>query len=293
MDFRTTPLVELVGDVAARRVSAGARRARTRPYRRAEPPVNAFVAVDADGALSAADEVDRRVAAGEDVGRLAGIPIGVKDLEDAVGFVTTNGSATPRTMRLRRATRCSCHASGRRVRSSSARPTRPNSASSLRPTTPPSASPATRGISNARPVGRRAGRRLRSPQAWCRSQPGPMAVGRSVSRRRRPQCRGSSRRSESPHCRPGSAGMAPPLHPWSHGPPHSRRHVRARRGGRPRSARPARAPPRRRPLAPCRDESITAAASRGRRHLATRASTARSEPCAKRRYASSKPRVRR
>ena len=53
------------------------------------------MAVDADGALAAADDVDRRVAAGEeDVGPLAGIPIGVKDLEDAIGFVTTNGSAT-------------------------------------------------------------------------------------------------------------------------------------------------------------------------------------------------------
>jgi aspartyl-tRNA(Asn)/glutamyl-tRNA(Gln) amidotransferase subunit A len=34
------------------------------------------------------------VASGDDPGPLAGIPIGVKDLEDAAGFVTTSGSAT-------------------------------------------------------------------------------------------------------------------------------------------------------------------------------------------------------
>jgi aspartyl-tRNA(Asn)/glutamyl-tRNA(Gln) amidotransferase subunit A len=58
------------------------------------PQVNAFVAIDADAALAAADDVDRRVGAGEDVGPLTWIPIGVKDLEDAVGFTTSSGSAT-------------------------------------------------------------------------------------------------------------------------------------------------------------------------------------------------------
>ena len=57
------------------------------------PQVNAFVAVDADGALEAAARIDDAVAAGEDPGPLAGIPIGVKDLEDAAGFVTSQGSA--------------------------------------------------------------------------------------------------------------------------------------------------------------------------------------------------------
>lgn len=55
--------------------------------------IHAFTVVDADAALTAADDIDRRVAAGEDVGPLAGVPIGVKDLEDAIGFTTTNGSA--------------------------------------------------------------------------------------------------------------------------------------------------------------------------------------------------------
>jgi len=55
--------------------------------------VRAFVAVDAERALAEADAVDRRIAAGDDVGPLAGVPIGVKDLEDAIGYVTTRGSA--------------------------------------------------------------------------------------------------------------------------------------------------------------------------------------------------------
>jgi aspartyl-tRNA(Asn)/glutamyl-tRNA(Gln) amidotransferase subunit A len=58
--------------------------------------VHAFVAVDAERALAEADAVDRRIAAGEDVGPLAGVPIGVKDLEHAVGYVTTYGSALHR-----------------------------------------------------------------------------------------------------------------------------------------------------------------------------------------------------
>ncbi len=55
--------------------------------------VNAFVAVDERGAREAAEVVDATVAAGGDPGPLAGIPLGVKDLEDAAGFVTTHGSA--------------------------------------------------------------------------------------------------------------------------------------------------------------------------------------------------------
>jgi len=55
--------------------------------------VNAFVAVDPEAALSVARDIDQRIADGEQVGDLAGIPLAVKDLEDAAGFVTTHGSA--------------------------------------------------------------------------------------------------------------------------------------------------------------------------------------------------------
>jgi aspartyl-tRNA(Asn)/glutamyl-tRNA(Gln) amidotransferase subunit A len=54
--------------------------------------LNAFVYLDFDGAREQAADIDRRLAAGEPVGPLAGIPIGVKDLEDAVGMPTTHGS---------------------------------------------------------------------------------------------------------------------------------------------------------------------------------------------------------
>jgi aspartyl-tRNA(Asn)/glutamyl-tRNA(Gln) amidotransferase subunit A len=55
--------------------------------------VNAFVLVDAAGARRAAIDIDERVAAGEDPGPLAGVPIGVKDMRDeCVGLPTRNGS---------------------------------------------------------------------------------------------------------------------------------------------------------------------------------------------------------
>jgi aspartyl-tRNA(Asn)/glutamyl-tRNA(Gln) amidotransferase subunit A len=54
--------------------------------------VNAFVAIDHERTYEQAAAVDALVAAGADPGPLAGVPIGVKDLEDAAGFPTTHGS---------------------------------------------------------------------------------------------------------------------------------------------------------------------------------------------------------
>ena len=59
---------------------------------RHNPRLNAFVAVDGERARAAAATVDRKVADGVDPGPLAGIPLAVKDLEDAAGFVTSHGS---------------------------------------------------------------------------------------------------------------------------------------------------------------------------------------------------------
>ena len=56
--------------------------------------LNAFVFVDAEGALASAKEVDRLIRDGrvDELGVLAGVPFGVKDLEDCAGMPTTRGS---------------------------------------------------------------------------------------------------------------------------------------------------------------------------------------------------------
>jgi len=54
--------------------------------------LNAFVHVDADLALAEARVVDAAVRDGEPLGPLAGVPFGVKDLEDCAGMPTTKGS---------------------------------------------------------------------------------------------------------------------------------------------------------------------------------------------------------
>ena len=56
------------------------------------PRLNVFLAVDADAALVQARAVDARRAAGEELGPLAGVPIGVKDNFCTTDFPTTCGS---------------------------------------------------------------------------------------------------------------------------------------------------------------------------------------------------------
>jgi Asp-tRNA(Asn)/Glu-tRNA(Gln) amidotransferase A subunit family amidase len=93
MDFRQTDIETLAAQVRSGEVSA--RELAQHALDRIEATngaVNAFVAVDGPSALAQADAIDARVAAGEPLGPLAGVPIGVKDTEDAVGFRTTEGS---------------------------------------------------------------------------------------------------------------------------------------------------------------------------------------------------------
>jgi aspartyl-tRNA(Asn)/glutamyl-tRNA(Gln) amidotransferase subunit A len=93
MDFRETTVAELAAQVTDRRLSA--REVTSAALDRIDAldgELGAFVAVDADSALAEAAAVDERIAAGHDVGPLAGVPLAVKDLEDAVGYVTSRGS---------------------------------------------------------------------------------------------------------------------------------------------------------------------------------------------------------
>jgi amidase len=60
---------------------------------RVNPTVNAIVnKLDDEACLTLADKADRALANGATVGPLHGLPIAFKDLEDAVGFPTTQGS---------------------------------------------------------------------------------------------------------------------------------------------------------------------------------------------------------
>jgi aspartyl-tRNA(Asn)/glutamyl-tRNA(Gln) amidotransferase subunit A len=83
-------------------VRAGRLRARTvieatlDRIERINPALNAFVFVDPDRARAAAGAVDATVAAGRDPGRLAGVPLGIKELESVEGWPDTRASTALR-----------------------------------------------------------------------------------------------------------------------------------------------------------------------------------------------------
>ena len=92
-DFRTVTVKALASMVRDRTLTAVAVTEHALGRIEALNPIlNAFVAIDATAARSQAAAIDERLDAGEEVGPLAGIPIGVKDLADAAGFVTTRGA---------------------------------------------------------------------------------------------------------------------------------------------------------------------------------------------------------
>lgn len=93
MDFRREHVEILADRVSRRELSARElTRAALDRIEATNGEVNAFVAVDGEAAMEEAAAIDERIAQGDDVGALAGIPIGVKDTEDAVGYRTTQGS---------------------------------------------------------------------------------------------------------------------------------------------------------------------------------------------------------
>ncbi len=94
MDFRSTTVADLAAQITDRRLSAReVTAAALDRIDRLDDELGAFVAVDGDSAMAEAASLDERIANGEDVGPLAGVPLAVKDLEDAIGFPTTRGSA--------------------------------------------------------------------------------------------------------------------------------------------------------------------------------------------------------
>jgi Asp-tRNA(Asn)/Glu-tRNA(Gln) amidotransferase A subunit family amidase len=56
------------------------------------PVLNAFIALRPEEALAEARAMADRIARGEDPGPLAGLPLGVKELEDVEGFPSTHAS---------------------------------------------------------------------------------------------------------------------------------------------------------------------------------------------------------
>ena len=79
--------------VAAREVSAAEVVAAHLAAIERRGDLNAFTLVDADGARAAAAALDRRLAAGQPPGLLAGVPVALKDLIDQQGLPTTCGSS--------------------------------------------------------------------------------------------------------------------------------------------------------------------------------------------------------
>ena len=84
---------DLAGAVASRKVSAvEVTNAHLERIAAVDEQVHAFLHVDANGAVAAARSVDERLAAGEELSPLAGVPLALKDVFTTVDMPTTCGS---------------------------------------------------------------------------------------------------------------------------------------------------------------------------------------------------------
>ena len=92
MDFRQTNIVELATKIRAGVMSAvEVTSAALENIEKVDVQLNSFCSVNPERALAEALAVDAALARGQNL-PLAGVPIGVKDLEDAAGYVTSFGS---------------------------------------------------------------------------------------------------------------------------------------------------------------------------------------------------------
>src|SRR5436190_2723630 len=93
MNVLDATATSLRDDIAAGRLSAeDATRAALERIASVNAALNAFNLVDADRALARAREIDRRRAAGETLGALAGVPLALKDNMNVRGMRTTASS---------------------------------------------------------------------------------------------------------------------------------------------------------------------------------------------------------
>ncbi|MFD7653183.1 Asp-tRNA(Asn)/Glu-tRNA(Gln) amidotransferase subunit GatA [Actinosynnema sp. NPDC059797] len=92
-DLIRSTAAELAAKIARREVSAvEVTRAHLDRIAEVDGAVHAFLHVDTEGALAAAKKVDDDVAAGAEVGPLAGVPLALKDVFATEGVPTTCGS---------------------------------------------------------------------------------------------------------------------------------------------------------------------------------------------------------
>lgn len=93
MNLRSHSIDSIREGLLAKKFSANELTTQALTYAEAEnPKTNAYLTFAPERALAAAREVDRKIAAGEDPGRLAGVPIAVKDVILTRGLRTTCGS---------------------------------------------------------------------------------------------------------------------------------------------------------------------------------------------------------
>jgi aspartyl-tRNA(Asn)/glutamyl-tRNA(Gln) amidotransferase subunit A len=93
MDLLQRSACELLGDLEGRRVSSvELTTAYLDQIERHDGTIRAFLHVDRDAALAQAKAIDDRRATGKPVGKLAGLPVAIKDVLCTKGVVTTCGS---------------------------------------------------------------------------------------------------------------------------------------------------------------------------------------------------------